>query len=78
VPLPHQIAVPAQDGVRADEKPQSAKDLARQRCQEGCQEDAVLGGESHLRIGAELSLQDHDLVTQSENLDIFVPITHRQ
>lgn len=42
------------------------------------QEEAVFGGEPHPYIGAELSLQDHDLMTQSENLDILVTIAPRQ
>jgi hypothetical protein len=36
------------------------------------------GAEPYPYIGAELPLKDHDLVTQSENLDILVTITHRQ
>ena len=38
VMLSHQIAVPAQDGVRPDEEPQPAQNLAWQRCQEGGEE----------------------------------------
>lgn len=78
MPLPHQIAMPAQDSIGADDKPQPVKNFARQRCQEGGQEDTAFGGESHPGIGAELSFQDHDLVTQRENLGVLVPITHRQ
>jgi hypothetical protein len=77
MPLLHDLAVPAQDGVRADDKPQATQDRSRQRGQKGGQEDAILRSESHPGIGAELPFQDHDLVTQGENLDILVPISHR-
>ncbi|MBB5082343.1 hypothetical protein [Nonomuraea endophytica] len=62
MPLFHDLAVPAQDGVRADDKPELAQDCAGKRGQECRQEEAVFGGESHPHIGAELPLQDHDLV----------------
>ena len=74
----HQIAVPAQDGVRPDEKPQPAQDLAGQRGQERGEEGPVLGRESHPGVGAELPFKDGDLVTQGENLHVLVPIAHRQ
>lgn len=78
MPLFHDLAVPAQGGVRADDKPEPTQDRAGKRGQERCQEEAVFGGEPHPYIGAELSLQDHDLMTQSENLAILVTIAHRQ
>ncbi|MFI9561136.1 hypothetical protein [Nonomuraea endophytica] len=75
---PHDLAMPAQDGVRADDRPQPTQDRAGQRGQERGQEEAAFGGESHAGIGAELPLQNHDLMTQSENLNILVPITRWQ
>jgi hypothetical protein len=74
----HQIAVPAQDRVQPNEEPQSAQNLAGQRCQERSEKGPVLRGESHPGVGAELPFQDSDLVTQGENLDILVPVSHRR
>ncbi|GAA2695356.1 hypothetical protein GCM10010412_088090 [Nonomuraea recticatena] len=59
----HQITVPPNDGIRPDEKPQPAQDVARQRRQESGEEGPVLGSEPHPGVGAELSFQDGDLVT---------------
>ncbi|GAA3610799.1 hypothetical protein GCM10022419_114760 [Nonomuraea rosea] len=75
--LSHQIAVPAQDGVRPDEESQPAQNLAWQRCQEGGEEGPVLRGESHLGVGAELPFKNRDLMTQGQYLDVLVPIAHR-
>jgi hypothetical protein len=72
------LAVPAQDGVRANDKSQPTQDRAGQRGQERGRERRSSGGESHPYIGAGLPLQDHDLMTQGENLDILAPITHWQ
>ncbi|MDX3109411.1 hypothetical protein [Nonomuraea angiospora] len=76
--LSHEIAMPAQDGVRPDEEPQPAQEIVGQRGQESGEKGPVLGRESHPRLVAELSSQDGDLVTQGENLDILVPIPHRE
>ncbi|WP_219501855.1 hypothetical protein [Nonomuraea ceibae] len=74
----HDLAVPAQDGVRADDKPEPAQDCAGKRGQESRQEEAVFGGEPDPHIRAEPPFQDYDLMTQRENLDVLVTITHRQ
>ncbi|MEO3871321.1 hypothetical protein ABGB18_21115 [Nonomuraea sp. B12E4] len=74
----HQIAVPAQDGVRPDEKPQSAQDLARQRSDEGGEKDPVLRCESRSGVGAKLPFENGDLMAQGENLDVLVSIAHGQ
>ncbi len=74
----HQIAVPPQDGIRADEKPQPAQDLAGQQCQESGEKGPVLRSEPHPGIGSELPFKNGNLVTQDENLHILVPIAHRQ
>ncbi|MFE0153625.1 hypothetical protein ACFWY5_41260 [Nonomuraea sp. NPDC059007] len=71
----HDLGMPAQDDVRADDKPKPAQDRSEQRSQERRQEEAVFRGESHPRIGAELPLQDHELMAQRKNLDILIPIT---
>ncbi|GGT40336.1 hypothetical protein GCM10010176_100190 [Nonomuraea spiralis] len=54
----HQISVPAQDGARSDEQPQSAQDLAWQRSEEGGEKGPVLRGKSHPDIRAELPFED--------------------
>ncbi|MFC4061880.1 hypothetical protein ACFOWE_26560 [Planomonospora corallina] len=74
----HQIAVPAQDGVRADEEPHPAQDLAGQRRQQGGEEGTVLRGESHPGVGTELPFENGDLVAEGEDLDVLVPMAHRQ
>jgi hypothetical protein len=74
----HQIAVPAQDGVRSDEEPQPAQGLAGQRGQESGEKGPVLRCESRSGVGAELAFKDGDLVTQDENLHVLVPIAHGQ
>jgi hypothetical protein len=72
----HQVAVPTQDSVRPNEKPQLAQNLAGQRRQESGKEGPVLGRESHFGVSTELAFKDGDLVTQDENLHILVPIAH--
>ncbi|WP_200824350.1 hypothetical protein [Nonomuraea solani] len=71
-----QIAVPAQVGVRLDEEPQPAQDLAGQRGQVRGEKGPILGCESHSNVSAELAFKDGDLVTQDENLRVLVPIAH--
>jgi hypothetical protein len=66
VPPTHQIAVPAQDGVRSHQQPQAAQHLTGQRREEGGEEGTVFRREPHPvgrhPVGAELSLQDGDLM----------------
>jgi hypothetical protein len=57
----HQVAVPAQDGVRSHQRPQSAQHLAGQGREKGGEEGSVLGRELHA-VSAELPLQDGDLM----------------
>ncbi|MEU5867032.1 hypothetical protein ABZ815_38065 [Nonomuraea sp. NPDC047529] len=59
--------MPAQDGVRPDEKPQAVQNLTRQRGEESGEKGPVLGCESHSRVSAELAFKDGDLVTPNEN-----------
>jgi hypothetical protein len=73
----HQVAVPAQDGVRSHQQPQSAQHLAGQGREKGGEEGPVLGCELH-PVSAELPLQDRDLMPQSQNLCVLVPVPHRQ
>ncbi|MEU6728458.1 hypothetical protein ABZ917_32525 [Nonomuraea wenchangensis] len=74
----HQVAVPAQDGVRADEELQSAQDLAGQRGQKRGEKGPVLGRKSHSGVGAELAFKNGDLVAQGEYLHVLIPIAHGQ
>ncbi|MEU6719534.1 hypothetical protein ABZ897_49430 [Nonomuraea sp. NPDC046802] len=73
-----QLAVPAQDGIRTDEKPHPAQDLARTRRQERGEKSSILGGESDPGVGTQLPLKHGDLVTQGKILDVLVSISHRQ
>ncbi|MGW4471119.1 hypothetical protein ACWENQ_15740 [Nonomuraea sp. NPDC004354] len=73
-----QIAVPAQDGIRPDEQPYPAQDVAWQRRQEGGEKGSILGSEPHPGVVAELPFKHGDLMAQGEDLDALVPITHRQ
>jgi hypothetical protein len=61
VTLIHQVAVPAQDGVRSRQQPQAAQHLAGQGREKGREEGPVLGRELH-PVSAELPLQDGDLM----------------
>ncbi|KAB8188592.1 hypothetical protein FH608_043295 [Nonomuraea phyllanthi] len=72
--LSYEIAVPAQDGVWSDEQPQPAQEIVGQRGQRSGEKGPILGRESHPGVIAELSLQNGDLVTPGENLDLLVPI----
>jgi hypothetical protein len=66
VTLIHQVAVPAQDGVRSHQQPQAAQHLAGQGREKGSEEGPVLRREPHPisrhPVGAKLSLQDGDLM----------------
>jgi hypothetical protein len=73
----HQIAVPAQDSVRLHQQPQSAQHLSGHGREKGGEEGPVLRREIH-PVSAELPLQDGDLMPQSQNLHVLVPVPHRQ
>jgi hypothetical protein len=57
----HQVAMPPQHRVRADQEPEPAQRRAGQRHEERCEERPVLGPESWA-LAAELPLQDGELV----------------
>ncbi|MFI7455358.1 hypothetical protein ACIBQX_48390 [Nonomuraea sp. NPDC049714] len=65
--------MPAQDGIRPDEKLQSTQDLAGQRGQENGEKGPVLGGRAHSGVDAELAFKDGDLVAQGEYLHVLIP-----
>jgi hypothetical protein len=78
----HQVAVPAQDGVRSHQQPQAAQHLAGQGREKGGEEGPVLRREPHpIRrhpVGGKLSLQDGDLMPERQDLHVLVPVPHRQ
>ncbi|NYF41485.1 hypothetical protein [Streptosporangium sandarakinum] len=74
----HQVTVPAQDGVRANEEPQPTQDLAGRRRQQGGEESTVLGSESHPRAGTQPPFENGELMAEGEDLDVLVPIAHRR
>ncbi|MFD0031469.1 hypothetical protein ACWGDS_43115 [Streptomyces sp. NPDC055059] len=70
-----QVAVPAQKRVGVYQQ-QEVPQLVHGEVVEQAGEDSAVGvGERGL---ADLALQDQQLVTQCEDLDVFVSVTHRQ
>ncbi|WP_426513364.1 hypothetical protein ACPPVO_23770 [Dactylosporangium sp. McL0621] len=72
-----EVAVPAQDGVGADEEPQSMEHVDGQLVQRCCQERPIARVERRPLV-AQLALQHHELVAQGEDLSVLVPVAHRQ
>ncbi|MEV6057042.1 hypothetical protein [Streptomyces sp. NPDC052107] len=73
----HQVAVPAQDGVRGDQEMEPAQCRAGQRRQQRSEERPVLGSEPGALV-PELPMQDGKLVTQGEDLGVLFVVGHRQ
>jgi hypothetical protein len=73
----HQVAVPPQHRVRADQQPKPAQRRAGQRHEQCRQKYPIFGPELHA-LASELPLHDGELVTQSENLDVLLTVGHRQ
>ena len=73
----HQIAVPSQDRVWADNQLQPAQQGAGQRLQERREEGPVRGGKPGPGW-TELPLQDRELMTQGQDFSVLVPVAHRQ
>lgn len=72
-----QVAVPAQNRVRAHEQPQSPQRLPWQAVQLRGQQCPVRRGEVHSLL-AKLTFQDRDLMPQDKDLHILVPVANRQ
>lgn len=72
-----QIAVPAQDRVRAYQKLQLAQHGARKLVQQCRQERPISRSEPHL-LPTELPCQHRDLVPQGEDPDVLVSIARWQ
>ncbi|MEV2194675.1 hypothetical protein AB0I02_27355 [Streptomyces phaeochromogenes] len=70
-----QVAVPAQDGVRGDQKLEAAQFLQWQVVEQSREQEPVVVGERGLGC---LALQDSGLVSQRQDFDLFVALTHRQ
>jgi hypothetical protein len=77
VSLSDQVAVPAQYGVGSHDQSQPVQHLSGQWLEQRGEEGRVLGCEPGF-IGAELPLQDGDLVAESEDLRILVTVAHRE
>ena len=88
VPLPEQVAVPAQHCVRAHQQPHPAKRLWPQPVQQRRQQSPVRRGEAHLlpaqlvspawfRAGY-LPAQDRDLVPEHQDLRVLSGVIPRQ
>jgi hypothetical protein len=77
VPAGDQVAVPAQHGLRADQQPQGAQDIAGQPVQQGGEPGPVSPGEADL-LAALLPFEDRELMPQRQDLGIVAPVAHRQ
>jgi hypothetical protein len=76
VPARDQIAVPAQQGIRAHRKVQAPEHVPREPVQQRRQQCPVSRGEP-CPVRAELPLRDQKLVAQREDLGVFVPAANR-
>ncbi|WP_168584123.1 hypothetical protein [Saccharopolyspora sp. ASAGF58] len=72
-----EVAVPAQHCVWAHHQPQPAQQIPSQPVQQHRHKRPIAWHEKHPFL-AELPLQDRDLMAQGQDLDVLVPITHRQ
>jgi hypothetical protein len=77
VPAGEQVALPAQHGVGAYQQPYPTQHVHRQPVHQRGQQRPVSRLESHPPL-AQLAVQHHDLVTQGKDLNVLVPVVHRQ
>jgi hypothetical protein len=75
VPLPDQVAVPAQHRIRAYQQPHPAQRLRSQPVQQRRQQDPIRRGEPDLP-SAQLTFEYTNLVTQHQDFKVLVPIAH--
>ncbi|MGW3683926.1 hypothetical protein [Streptomyces prasinus] len=73
--LPEQVAVPAQDRVRAYQQQEVVQFLSREVVEQAGEDHTVGVGERGL---GNLALQDELLVPQGENLHVLLAVAHRQ
>jgi hypothetical protein len=72
-----QVAMPAQDRFGAHEQSDPAQRVAGEPVQQGGEEGPISMGEPDL-LALQMSLEDHDLVAQSEDFGVLGPVTHGQ
>jgi hypothetical protein len=72
-----QVAVPAQDSVRAHQQPQPTSHVWREPVQQRRQEHPIARVKPPPLL-AQLPFQHRDLMAQGEDLDVLVPVAHRQ
>jgi hypothetical protein len=77
VPTREHVAVPAQHGIRTHHQVQSLEHVPREPVQQRRQQRPVSRSEPH-PARAELPLQDQELVSQREDLRVFLLAAHRQ
>jgi hypothetical protein len=77
VPTPGQVAVPEQYPVRAHQQPHLTQHATRETVKQRGQERPVARGEP-CSLLAELAFQHHELMAQSEDLDVLAVVAHRQ
>ncbi|GAA3476253.1 hypothetical protein GCM10018966_007800 [Streptomyces yanii] len=70
-----QVAVPAQDRIRAYQQQEVPQLLSREVVEQAGEDHTVGVRERGL---ADLALKDEQLVTQRQDLDVFIPVAHRQ
>ncbi|MDO0910939.1 hypothetical protein QQM39_08745 [Streptomyces sp. DT2A-34] len=71
------VAVPAQYRVRPPQQPHPAQRFPWQAMEEGRRKRPVARVEPEL-LPVQLPFQNADLVAQGQDLDIFLPVAHRQ
>ncbi|MER5695041.1 hypothetical protein ACFY1B_00665 [Streptomyces mirabilis] len=67
--------MPAQESVRADQELEAAHFLELQVVEQTCEQEPVVVGE---RVLGCLALQDRELVSQHQDLDRLLALTHRR
>ncbi|WP_143116495.1 hypothetical protein [Lentzea xinjiangensis] len=71
----HQVAVPPQHRIRADQQPEPTQRRTGEGHEQGCEQRPVLRLQPCTLI-SELPAQDCELMAQSENLDVLLTISH--
>ncbi|MFJ4008201.1 hypothetical protein [Streptomyces sp. NPDC090026] len=70
-----QVAVPAEERLRAYEQQEAPQPVHREVVQQADEDSAVGVGEGEL---ADLALQDEQLVPEHQDLDVLLVVAHRQ
>ncbi|MBO3680480.1 hypothetical protein J5X86_36740 [Streptomyces sp. NEAU-YJ-81] len=72
---PEQFTMPAQDCVGADQQQKVPQSVFGEVVEQAGEDGAVSVGEGRL---ASPALQDQQLMTEYEDLDVFISVAHRQ